>query len=95
MAEKPKRKVYRSVADWRILSARYERSGLTQAAFCTREGVALHTFKKHYRSQKAAVPPSEPFVEVVPRSSAPPGWEVELALPNGARLVLRGPGHVE
>lgn len=95
MPEKPKRKEYRSAADWRILSARYERSGLTQAAFCTREGVALHTFKKHYRFQKAAVPQSESFVEIVPRAPTPSGWEVEVALPNGARLVLRGPGHVE
>jgi hypothetical protein len=95
MPEKPKRKVYRSAADWRTIRARYERSGLTQAAFCTREGVALHTFKKHYRTQSAAVLPPEQFVEVVPRPPTHPGWEMELTLPNGVRIVMRGTSHVE
>lgn len=95
MPEKPKGKAYRSAADWRAMSTRYERSGLTQAAFCTREGVALHTFKKHYRYHKAAVAEPGQFMEVVPSIPARPGWEVELELPNGVRLAMRGTGRVE
>jgi len=95
MAGKTQGKVYRNVADWRALSARYERSGLTQAAFCTREGIALHTFKKHYRDHKAAAPQPGQFVEVEPSVPARPEWEVELELPNGVRLAMRGTGRVE
>lgn len=95
MPEKPKGKVYRSAADWRTISARYERSRLTQEAFCTREGLALHTFKKHYRYHKATVPQPGQFREVVPSAPARPGWEVELELPNGVRIAVRGTGRVE
>lgn len=95
MREKSQGKVYRSAADWRAISARYERSGLTQAAFCLREGVALHTFKKHYRAHKAVVPQLGQFVEVGSRGPVRPSWEVEVALPQGVRLTMRGTGHVE
>ena len=90
MREKRPEKVFRSAAEWRAIVARYERSGLTQAAFCTQEGVALHTFKKHYRPHKEAAPRLGQFLEVVPSVPARKGWEVELAFPNGLHLRVRG-----
>lgn len=95
MAGKILGKVYRSAADWRALSARYERSGLTQGAFCTREGIALHTFKKHYRRPTSADVALGQFVEIPPPASPRQEWEVELTLPNGVRLAVRGAGRVE
>lgn len=83
-------KVFRSAAEWRAIVARYERSGLQQAAFCTQEGLALHTFKKHYRHHKEAAPRPGQFLEVVPRVPARQGWEVEVELPNGMHLWMRG-----
>ena len=66
MREKRLGKVFRSAAEWRAIVARYERSGLTQAAFCTQEGLALYIFKKHYRSHKEAALRLGQFLEVVP-----------------------------
>jgi hypothetical protein len=94
--QQPTKKVYRSVAQWRAIVARYERSGLPQAAFCTREGIALHSFKKHYRHHKQPDTPPGQFVELPPPAvAAGPGWEVDLTLPNGVRLCVRGAGRVE
>lgn len=69
MREKRPEKVFRSAAEWRAIVARYKRSGLTQATFCRQEGLALHTFKKHYRHHKEAAPRPGQFFEVV--SSVP------------------------
>jgi hypothetical protein len=83
------------VAQWRAIMARYERSGLSQAVFCTREGIALHSFKKHYRWHKQADAALGRFVEVTPPASPRREWEVELTLSNGVRLAVRGVGRVE
>ena len=90
MREKRLGKVFRSAAEWRAIVARYKRSGLTQAAFCTQEGLALYIFKKHYRSHKEAALRLGQFLEVVPSVPAPKGWGVEVELPNGGRLWVRG-----
>lgn len=90
-----KGRVQRSTADWQAILGRYERSGLQQAAFCMREGIALHTFKKHYRRYKAGALTAGQFVEVSPPAAPRQEWELELALPNGVRLQVRGSGHVE
>jgi len=90
MREKRPGKVFRSATEWRAIVARYERSGLKQAAFCTQEGLALHTFKKHYRHHKEAAARPGQFLEVVPSVPAQKGWAVEVELPNGGRLWVRG-----
>jgi len=95
MRGKTQGKVYRSAAQWRAIMARYERSGLQQAAFCTQEEIALHTFKKQYRHYKVATQPRGQFVEVPPLAGPRREWELEVELPNGIRLQVRGAGHVE
>ena len=60
----------RSPEQWQVLFEQYERSGLSQAAFCQQEGLAIATFSKwlaRLRSSDVAKPvASTPtaFVEV-------------------------------
>jgi hypothetical protein len=79
----------RSAREWRSLISRQERSGLSQAAFCEREGIALATFAKWKRRVKARAAAAE-FVEVTPRSESVEGWELEVTLPKGVVLRVRG-----
>jgi hypothetical protein len=83
-------RVQRSAAEWRAIIARYERGGAKQAEFCRREGIALHSFKKHYRRRQAVESPAGTFVEVPPRVGEPESWAVELEFPSGLRLRVRG-----
>jgi hypothetical protein len=83
-------RVQRSAAEWRAIIARYERSGAKQAEFCTREGIALHGFKKHYRRRQVVEAPAGAFVEVQPPAGEPESWAVELEFPSGLRLRVRG-----
>ena len=95
MRQTTKGRVQRSATEWQAIMRRYERSGLQQRAFCTREGIALHTFRKQYRYYKVeAIPPGQ-FMEVSPPVAPRPEWEVALELPNGIRLQVRGADHVE
>lgn len=89
-------KVQRSAAEWRALIERYEQSGLRMAGFCAQARVALNSFRKRYFQHKRATRLAT-FVDLTPPRPAPPvpGWELELTLPNGVRLALRGTGRVE
>ena len=89
-------KVHRSAAEWRAIVERYEQSGLGAAAFCLQEGIALNSFKKHSAQRQRAPRAAAAFVELPPPPApATPGWEVELTLPNGVRVAVRGADHVE
>lgn len=83
-------KVRRSVAEWRTICERFGQSGLSPKEFCQREAIALGTFKKWYprRTEKGAL--SEAFVELVPPPVPQEPWAVEVELPSGVRLRLRG-----
>jgi len=84
-------KVQRSAAEWSTLIGRYQQSGLGMAAFCTQAGVALNSVRKRYYRQRQAGQATATFVELTPPSvSAATSWELELTLPNGVRLQLRG-----
>ena len=81
-------------ARWRQRLARFDRSGLSVAAFCVREGVPLHSFYTWRRRLHAAplqqaapnagLPDDAHFVPV--RLLAP--TPVEVHLPGGATLRL-------
>ena len=91
----------RTVAQWRKLIERFDRSGQTRGNFCAANGLALSTFdlwrRKLGETQAAADEqhPESLFVELTnatepagARSAAGTGaWEVELEL--GAGVVLR------
>ena len=87
----------RSRAQWRSIIAEWERSGLSQRAFCAESGIRYSSFihQRHALRQAdqeaATVAPT--FVEVpLPQDSAPQearsdSWELELEL--GAGVVVR------
>ena len=91
----PGRKIHRrGAAEWRRWLIRYERSGLSQKAFCARHGLALSTLPYWRRRERVrADEHSAPFVEVqqlagaaVPPTTADTGVLIEL--PGGVRLEL-------
>ena len=87
-----KRRVKRDRAEWAQLLERFERSGLSGAAFCQREGICKSSFARWKRLLGAQSPhAASEFVEW--GSAAAPGsttslaaGELELLWPSGARL---------
>lgn len=90
-------RIRRSEAEWREIFVRYERSGLSELAFCRRSQIARKTFRA-WRRRLASPPrrqakPKAAFVEWtppgVPRTAEGPqaGLAFELELPGG--VVLR------
>ena len=83
-------KVWRSAAECRQICERFVQSRLGPKEFCQREAIALGTFKKWYpRYTESGAQPGA-FVELVSPPISRESWAVELELPNGARLRLRG-----
>lgn len=84
----------RTEAEWAEILRRFKASGLGRREFCRREGLALSSFQRWcHRADR----PSDrsAFVELVPSSTPAPAvrksdWELELSLPNGVCLRLRG-----
>jgi hypothetical protein len=88
---------------WKSLLNEFRRSGLTQAEFCRRRQISLHSFRKHLYSPRPSRPASSddrpsadadhPFVPVTilpdpaPASAAPPS-HLELILPTGHRIAV-------
>lgn len=90
---KGRRSHRRGAAERRQLLDRYERSGLTQKAFCLRHGVALSTLQYwRRRARDADQEPAPSFVEVPQVSGMGRGLSVTAAvlieLPGGARLEV-------
>ena len=82
--------VQRSAAEWRGIIARYRQSGLGMKEFCAQEGLTLRPFEEWYRRQRRAERGKGQFVEVKPPLVTAGPWAVEVELPNGVRLRLRG-----
>jgi transposase-like protein len=82
----------RSTVERRRLLGRYERSGLSQSAFCLRYGVALSTLTYwRRREREESKQPGASFVEVpqvggMVRASAEAAVVIEL--PGGVRLEV-------
>ena len=82
--------VQRSAVEWSGIIARYRQSGLGMQAFCEQEGLTPRTFEEWYRRVRRSETNKGRFVEVkAERPSAGP-WAVEIELPNGVRLRVRG-----
>lgn len=84
-------RVRRTESEWRTIMARYERSGLSESAFCRRSKLARATFVK-WKGRLAAKGSAPTFVEwVAPEatdeSATRESGEFELSLPGG--VVLR------
>ena len=88
MAEK--QRVRRSRDDWRRLVKQYEAGGLSPKEFCRREGLNENTFRLYRGRVRSADQGPAPFVELLPAAAPEPSWSIELDLPGGAKLRLRG-----
>jgi len=88
---------------WKTLLNDFRRSGLTQAEFCRRRQISLHSFRKHLypprpprtasSDDRPAVPADPHFLPVAilpdptPSITDPPA-HLELILPNGRRIAV-------
>jgi len=83
-------KMRRSRAEWREIFDRFERSDLSEAAFCRREGIAKGSFSRWKRCFRAPEGEKAGFVElpppVQPSAAFLEAGEMELVLPGGVRL---------
>jgi hypothetical protein len=82
--------VQRSAAEWQGIVARYRQSGIGMKEFCVQEGLTLRTFEEWYRRLRWAERGKGQFVEVKAPSVPASPWAVEVDLPNGVRLRVRG-----
>ena len=91
-------RIHRSAEPWRVIFAEQASSGLTQQAFCDREGIAVSTFTR-WRQRLSAPNVAEQgtaFIEL-PRSVDPDhtdrspdaGLALRLELGPGVVLELR------
>lgn len=62
----------------------WQRSGMTQAAFCRARGLSVKSFGYWRRKQAQGLAPSQALVPIVVDATVPPLAEVEL--PGGLRL---------
>jgi len=81
-------RVRRSRDEWHQILRRFEKSGLSESAFCRREKISRGTFvewKRRFCAEGSGA--IVPFIEVAPlETSAPPRGEYELTLPGGVLL---------
>ena len=82
--------IQRSAAQWSEIITRYRQSGMGSRQFCEQEGLTLRTFEKWYRRQRSVERGKGQFVAVKAPSVAASPWAVEVELPNGVRLRVRG-----
>jgi hypothetical protein len=83
------------MANYHNLTERWQRSGLTQRAFCEREGIKLSTFtywrgKARRRQEEAPPPGATSFTEVRLDSVAVPGPDrcIEIRYPDGTLVRI-------
>jgi hypothetical protein len=81
--------VRRGAAAWQAVVDRQAASGVSRKVFCEREGIPRSSFET-WRGRLAARAAEARFVALVPAPAEGPGWDVELSLPGGVTLRLRG-----
>jgi hypothetical protein len=94
---KRKPRVIRSKEQWQSLISDYQRSSLTQQAFCEERGITVSSFSK-WRNQLATPSDQELFVDLgaIPEADnaskaclGTSDWQVELELGKGIFLRVR------
>jgi len=93
-AKRRLRRVKRFPQQWQAVMAQYERSGLSQEAFCVREGLAPSTFaswRARLRQEQSNSRAGAALVEMrVPAAMASPSsFDIELDLGRGVVLRMR------
>ena len=84
------KRIRRDASEWKRLVERYEAGGLSQREFCRREGLNENTFRSWRGRLQSQASSQVPFVEVVPASVPESPWLIELELPRGVTLRMRG-----
>lgn len=85
-------RVRRTEEEWRTLLARWKKSGVGAREFCRKESVKLSSFLRWQQRLQGSGDATE-FVPVIPipsSATATAGWAVEVRLPHGVTLELRG-----
>jgi hypothetical protein len=82
--------IQRSAAQWSEIIARYRQSGMGSRQFCEEEGLTLRTFAKWYHRLRRSETRKGQFVEVKAPPVTPSPWAVEVELPHGVRVRVRG-----
>jgi hypothetical protein len=92
MQELSNGKVRRSSTEWKKIVSRQQKSGKSAREFCDSEGISLSSFTNWSRKllMSGKSDRSAQFVEVSTERASSPEWLVEVSLPNGCRLRLRG-----
>lgn len=93
----PNKRVHRSPEQWQSLVDQFERSGLSQRAFCKETGLPYGTFARWRRRLQADTAVGDAgnkqlFVELLgdkPQHNGSHAWDVELELGDGIMLRLR------
>lgn len=82
--------VQRSAVEWQGIIARYRQSGMGMKEFCGQEGLTLRTVEAWYRRLRRSETSKARFVEIKAVNPGAGPWAVEVELPSGVRLRLRG-----
>jgi hypothetical protein len=82
--------VQRSATEWRGISERYRQSGMGMRECCVQAGLPLRTFADWYRPQRRAERGKGQFGEGKSPGVRAGPWAVEVEVPNGVRLRVRG-----
>lgn len=80
----------RTPDEWHRLVKRFETTGLSQKKFCANEDLNENTFRLWRSRMRSATSTPVPFMEVVPVTAPESPWAIELELPSGVKLRLRG-----
>ena len=84
-----------TISEWAEVLSRFQDSGLSQRAYCKREGLSLTSFLYHFyhrarRAKKANTPPTflPVIVQPIPQYHPEPNDALVLVLPAGRRLAV-------
>jgi transposase-like protein len=80
----------KSRAEWRAMVEEQSESGLSQSAYSEREGVSLSSLRYWRGKFQRELEGKAAFIEVPPLEEASGKREIELELPHGIVLRLRG-----
>ena len=86
--------IRRSSQEWARLVDKFRQSGLTQVEFCRRKDLRLSSLQRWCQrfpaAREAFIELAPPAIEAKTGSETGTSWLVELELPNGGVLRLRG-----
>lgn len=85
-----RKRIRRDAREWEELVSRYEAGDLGHREFCVREGINENTFRM-WRGRVGPGRQGGRFLEVVSGAGTRGlSWELELELPHGVVLRMRG-----